>query len=150
MLQFIFGPPAAGKTYTITHKLKELVNSGRQAVLIVPEQFTFESEKTLLKEIGESTALLVNVTSFTRLYDEIGRNVGGIAGTFLRDSDKIVFMNRTLNAVSGDLKLWGKYKSSVSFAKTLLDTIGEFKINAVSPEDLRAASVAVSSASLRN
>ncbi len=137
MLQFIFGKPASGKTYTILQKIKKLSEIGKQSVLIVPEQFTFETERAVLKKIGDSATLFVNVISFTRLYDEIGRKIGGISGTFLRDSDKIVFMNKTLNAVADDLKLWGKYKSSVSFAKTLLDTIGEFKINSVSPKDLQ-------------
>lgn len=150
MLQFILGRPASGKTYTVLKRIKELAAQKKYSVLIVPEQFTFETEKAVLKILGEEATLFVKVISFTRLYDEIGRNIGGIAGTFLRDSDKIVFMNKTLNAVAGDLKLWGKYKSSVSFAKTLLDTIGEFKINSVSSDDLRKTAEITDSASLRD
>ena len=116
---------------------------------MVPEQFSFETEKIILKELGDSASLYVEVLSFTRLYDEIGRKIGGIAGTFLRDSDKIVFMNKTLNTVAEDLKLWAKYRSSVNFAKTLLDTIGEFKINAVTPEDLRNTAETIDSQNLK-
>lgn len=150
MLQFIFGKPATGKTYAVLQKIKELTVLNKQSVLIVPEQFTFESERAVLEEIGDTAALFVNVTSFTRLYDEIGRKIGGIASTVLRDSDKIVFMNKTLNSVADDLKLWGKYKSSVSFAKTVLDTIGEFKINSVTAGDLRKTAEITDSATLRD
>ncbi len=149
MLQFIFGRPASGKTHTVLNKLKALTESGKSSVLIVPEQFTFESERTVLKELGEKSALYVNVISFTRLFDEIGNAVGGIASAFLRDSDKIVFMNKTLRAIADDLKLWGKYKSSVSFAKTLLDTVGEFKINAITPQMLRDTANSIDSATLK-
>ncbi len=150
MLQFIIGRPASGKTYTVLNKIKELTEKKQHSVLIVPEQFTFETERAVLKTVGEEATLFVNVISFTRLYDEIGRNIGGIAGTFLRDSDKIVFMNKTLNTVASDLKLWGKYKSSVSFAKTILDVIGEFKINSLSSEDLRKTAETTDSATLRD
>lgn len=149
MLQFIFGRPSSGKTYTVLEQIKALTKKGESSVLIVPEQFTFENEKAIIETIGDEASLFVNVTSFTRLYDEIGRNIGGIAGTFLSDSDKIVFMKKTLNSVADDLRLWGKYKSSVNFAKTLLDTIGEFKINAVTPDDLRRTAENLSSHTLK-
>ena len=149
VLQFIFGRPASGKTYTVLNKIKELTEQGEKSVLIVPEQFTFESEKAVIENIGDKAALYVTVASFTRLYEEIGRNIGGLAGTFLGDSDKIVFMKKTLNLVADDLNLWGKYRSSISFAKTLLDTIGEFKINSVTPEDLKETATKVLSQTLK-
>lgn len=120
MLQFIFGRPASGKTYTILEKLNGLANKGKESVLIVPEQFTFENERAVLKRLGDKNALLVRVLSFTRLFEEIGREIGGTAGTVLRDSDKIVFMNRTLKSVAGALRLWGRYVDSVNFAKPCL------------------------------
>lgn len=150
VLQFVFGRPASGKTYTVMNRLKELSLKGKESILIVPEQFTFESERLVLKTLGDKSALFVNVISFTRLYDEIGRNIGGIAGTVLRDSDKLIFMNRTLKGVADELKLWGRYVNSVNFAKTLLDTVGEFKINAVTPEDLKKAAEEVNTPSLRD
>ncbi len=150
MLQFIFGRPAGGKTHTVLEKIKELTQRGEQSVLIVPEQFTFESEKAVLDTMGDRSALFVKVISFTRLYDEIGRRVGGIAGSVLREADKIIFMNKTLKSVGSDLKLWGKYCNSVTFAKSILDTVGEFKINSVTPEDLKRVSLLVKGDSLRN
>ncbi len=149
MLQFVFGRPASGKTYTLLEKIKALANMGQESVLIVPEQFTFESERAVLKALGESSALYVKVISFTRLYEEIGRKIGGIAGTVLRDADKIIFMNKTLNAVGDDLLLWGKYRNSVTFAKNILDTIGEFKINSITPDDLKSALETVESDNLK-
>ena len=150
MLQFIFGKSLSGKTSYVFKKIKEITDKGIEAVLIVPEQFTFENEKKLLKEIGEPGLLNVNVLSFSRLYDEIGRKIGGIAGTVLRDSDKIIFMHRAMNSVADDLILWGKYRSSVAFAKTVLDTVGEFKINSVKPDDLRNIAETLTNATLKS
>ncbi|MBR4123738.1 MAG: hypothetical protein IKT93_04910, partial [Clostridia bacterium] len=122
MLQFIFGRAATGKTNSVLNKIKELSLNNKESVLIVPEQFTFESERAILKEIGDSFALNTTVLSFSRLCDEVGRNVGGISQTVLSESDKIIFMHKALNNVADRLKLWKKYVGSVTFAKTILDT----------------------------
>ena len=149
MLKFIFGRPASGKTYQILEKIKRQSAAGRQCVLIVPEQFSFESERAVLRTLGDKAALGVTVTSFTRLCDEVGRYAGGIAGVTLTDAQKVIFMNRALRSLETELTLWRKYCRSVSFAKTMLDTVGEFKINAVSPENLRAAAEETESAALK-
>ena len=148
MLKFIFGRPASGKTYNLLNMIKELSDSGKTAVLIVPEQFSFESERAVLKALGDKAALNVSVMSFSRLCDEVGRAVGGIAGVTLTESDKVIFMNRALLAAADELKIWRRYCRSVYFAKTMLDTIGEFKINTVTSEDLKKAAEETKSPSL--
>ena len=148
MLKFIFGRPASGKTYNVLNMIKELAESGKSAVLIVPEQFSFESERAVLKTIGDKAALNVSVMSFSRLCDEVGRVVGGIAGITLTEADKVIFMNRALSAAADRLKIWRRYCHSVFFAKTMLDTVGEFKINTVTAEDLKKASEETAGSSL--
>ena len=150
MLNFILGAPASGKTYTILNKIKELSESGRDSILIVPEQYTFESEREILSLLGDKFSLNVSVLSFSRLCDEIGNISGGIVGKVLGDADKIIFMHRALNTVKNDLILWGKYTRNINFSSTMLDTIGEFKINAISPEDIRKASEKIESATLKS
>ncbi len=149
MLQFIFGRPATGKTFTVMNKIKELSCQKKTAVLIVPEQFTFESERQILHTVGDRAALNISIFSFTRLCDEVGRIVGGTAGITLGDADKVIFMSRALKEVADQLCLWKKYAGSATFAKTMLDAIGEFKINAITPENLKAAAESTDSATLR-
>lgn len=149
LLQFIFGKPASGKTYTILQEIKKAGEQGEKCVLIVPEQFSFESERAVLKTLGDKSALTTEVLSFSRIYDEVGRNVGGIAGKILSECDKIIFMKRALETVKTDLALWNKFTDSVSFAKTMLDSVGEMKINAVSPEDLRNIAEVIDKPTLR-
>ena len=140
MLQFIFGKPSSGKTYTIINKIKELSKNGDESVLIVPEQFTFESERQVLKTVGDSFALNTTVLSFSRLCDEVGRNVGGISAKPLSDCEKNIFMHKALVNSADKLMLWKKYSSSANFAKTMLDTIGEFKINSIGSDQLLSVS----------
>lgn len=149
MLQLILGAPATGKTHFLLNKIKENSLSAKKSVLIVPEQFTFESERAVLSFVGDSAALDVSVLSFSRLCDEIANISGGLAGRVLGDADKVIFMHRALDSVKDDLTLWGKYTRNVNFSSTILDTIGELKINAVTPEDIRIASKDVKSETLK-
>lgn len=132
MLHLIYGLPFGGKTHFVLNKIKELTDINKQTVLIVPEQSSFQSEKAVLETVGDKAMLTTNVLSFNRLFDEVGRTSGGISGNVLNDAQKIILMHRALKHVKNDLSLWKKYASSMNFAKTMLDTIGEFKINAIS------------------
>ncbi len=150
MLNFIFGLPCSGKTYTCLKKIKDLSDIGEETVLLVPEQFSYESEREVLKVLGDSFALKTTVLSFSRLVDEVSAKVGGISARVLTDADKVIFMNKALNASKNELKLWGKYANSVKFAKTMLETITEFKINAIKPKDLKNAAEGTDRIALKN
>lgn len=150
MLKFIFGLPSSGKTTEILNIIKEKHKNGKQIVLIVPEQFSFQTERAILNLLGEDNALKVEVLSFTRLYDKISDNIGGKCGNVLSDGDKIIFMNRTLSSIESELKVWSKYSHSLNFSKTVLDTIGEFKVNAITAEEIRAAAEKTDRISLKN
>ncbi|MBE6787078.1 MAG: hypothetical protein E7537_01885 [Ruminococcaceae bacterium] len=148
MLQFIFGPVRSGKTTKILSIANELIQNNKKCIIIVPEQSTFETEKTVLKNFGDSAAIKFEVLSFSRLYDEITRKTGGISAKILTDSNKIILMNKALKSVSGELKVWGKYANSINFAKTMLDTIGEFKICAITSNEIKNAALYANSKTL--
>ncbi|MBQ7106694.1 MAG: PD-(D/E)XK nuclease family protein [Clostridia bacterium] len=136
MLQFIYGRAATGKTYTVFEHIKNDVQMGKDVVLLVPEQFTFESERTLLHTLGDRSSTDVSVLSFTRLYDEVCRKVGGRVADVITEFDRVLLVSRAINSVCDNLKLWSRYKSSPRFAKTLAETITELKTFAVSPKEL--------------
>ena len=139
MLQFILGRAATGKSYMITEKIAECVGEGIAPILLVPEQFSFESEKRVLDRLGDNGAQKVSVISFTRLCDEVERRCGGICGITLSEADKIIMMNKAVRRTKDQLMRWGRYSSSAGFSKLMVDTIGEFKTNAIAPQDLISA-----------
>ncbi len=149
MLQFILGRASSGKTYTVTQKIAECITQGENPVLLVPEQFSFESEKNILDIVGDEAAGRVAVISFTRLCDEIERVVGGVCGESITDADRIILMNRAIKLCREDLLRFKKYAASSSFARLMIDTIGEFKQNFITVEDLREAADNVDDEQLR-
>ncbi|MCQ2454702.1 MAG: PD-(D/E)XK nuclease family protein [Clostridia bacterium] len=140
MLNFILGRASTGKTYTVLSKIAECVKNGGEPILVVPEQFSFESEKAILELLGDSGSSKVSVLPFTRIYETIGRIKGGICGKTVNGADKHILMGRAVNSVQNELILWGGYASSGAFHDSMIKVIDEFKYNAVSSEDLRNAS----------
>ncbi len=138
MLKFIYGRAATGKSYNIINCISRDVSENRDVVLLVPEQFTFESERALLSALGDRAGTDVSVLSFTRMYDEISRRVGGRVANNISDSDRVIIMNRAFKAVQDKLQIWGKYVNSMNFTSNVIAAITEFKTAAVTPEDIEA------------
>lgn len=136
MLNFIYGRAATGKTTAILSKIKESAQKGEEVIFIVPEQFSFESERAVLALLGDKLSHSVTVLSFSSLADTLTRLCGGGARGVLTDADKILFMNKTLLALRDELYIWRRYLASPGFASKVVDMIGEFKVSAIFPDDL--------------
>ncbi len=149
MLQFILGRASSGKTYTITQKFVESITLGENPVLLVPEQFSFESEKNILDAIGDSAAQNVSVINFSRLCNEIERVAGGVCGESITDADRVILMKRAIKHCKDDLLRFKKYANSSSFARLMIESIGEFKMNFISAEELRDAANDIDEEQLR-
>ena len=149
MLKFIYGRAGSGKSYNIINRITCDAKAGKKAILLVPEQFTFQSERALLSALGDSAGTDVSVLSFTRMYDEITRRVGGRIANNITDSDRVILMNRALSGVKDKLKLWDKYVGSVRFTGNIIAAINEFKTSAISPEEILTAAERIESAYLR-
>ncbi len=138
MLQLILGSAASGKTTEIFSRIQNDVANNREVLLIVPEQFTFETERAVLRLLNDRDAARVTVFSFSRLCEAVEFEVGGISGHNLSDSDKLILLNRAMISAADELKLWNRYVGSQGFLSSLLQSIEEMKQAAISAEDLFA------------
>ena len=101
MLNLLIGPSGSGKTRYILDRLSALAAEGQQNILwLVPEQYSFESERALLRALGPVGASHVRVTSFSRLADLVSREVGGLAGRRLDEGTRALLMSRALTQVA--------------------------------------------------
>jgi len=138
MLQLITGGSGCGKTYYTRQKLCELAREGKSPMLIVPEQYSFQSERAMLSMLGAKDAHNVRVYSFTRLAEDIARKVGGSAGRRLDDCGRVAAMGLVLSRL-GHMLNYYKGKRSSHFIEHLLDAVKEFKLCALSPADIADA-----------
>ena len=132
MLQFILGRACTGKSYTV---IKDAAKASLEnsVVIIVPEQFTFETERALIKE-EKANADNISVLSFTRLYDEISNKIGQGRMPCITEFEKIIFTDKALKSTKESLTVFSKYVGLPDFTKKLSTLIRDFKFAASSPE----------------
>ena len=137
MLQFVFGRAASRKTYYIHEEIKkQTLKDNNNLILLVPEQYTFETEKAMLSLLGDGFMSKVNVLSFTRLCETAGQLYGGVAGIKLTDSQRVILLSKALKKLGTQISVFKRYINSTTFIKQLSLLIGEFKMAGVSSDAL--------------
>ena len=120
MLQLVTGRTGSGKTEYVRGVLGTLAQKGEdKLLLIVPEQYSYDSERAMLKTFGNAVAQRVEVLSFTRLTDYVFRTTGGNAGIVADDGTRLILMLRAMDAVADKLEYYANYRDDVRLAKEL-------------------------------
>jgi len=135
MLKLVVGGAGAGKTWWTRQQIKKLIDEGEHPVLLVPEQFSFESERAMLDLLGAADAKKAEVLSFSRLAEQIARLTGGCAGTPIDDCGRAAAMTVALSQISGQLELYRSERPS-SLTEHLLDAVKEFKVCGITAQQL--------------
>ena len=144
MLQFIIGEKGSGKTAYVHRLLADAVRTeGRQAILLVPRQFTFESDKGILAVMGPKAACEVEVLSFSRLADVVFKTLGGPTRPILSDGANAALMALALSSLKEQLRVFSRQTGNVGFVKKLLRQSADFKQNMIDAEMLRGAADAL-------
>ena len=128
MLHFILGRAASGKTTYLHKKLGEIVSAGAEnTILIVPEQFTFETDKGILEALGAVNSNKIEVLSFTRLAESVFSHYGKMYKEALSDQGRILYMSLALESVQDKLSIYRKHVNNSAFIQNMLLVVDEFK-----------------------
>ncbi len=149
MLRYIVGKAASGKTNTVLQNIKSDAQKGIPSVLLVPEQYSFNSECNVLETLGDNLTEYCTVLSFSSLAETIFELTGGNSKEVLSDADKIIFMSRTLKSLKDTLTVFKRYISSSRFASKVVDMIGEFKVSAITPDEVSAVAEQLTDSALK-
>ncbi len=138
MLQLILGRSGFGKTHRVLSELDALArraDADDVFYLIVPEQASFETERALLRSLGEADAAKVRVLSFTRLCETLMKSH---TARPLSNGAKIMLMSRAMEESRDSLELLSA-SSRIDTVSALLDMAQECRQSAVSPAQLSEA-----------
>ena len=150
VLQLILGRAGSGKTTTVMEELAARAAAGEEGLLlIVPEQFSFESERALLRRLGARGAARVRVLSFTRMADAVARECGGFSGRLMDDVTRTLLMSRALDTVRDRLVLYRRAAARADYVHAALDVAAECKQYAVPPRELANAAATLPEGTLR-
>ncbi len=137
MLNLIYGRSKSGKTTFIDKKVCELVNNGESRVLvIVPDQITFETEKSYLKLLGPKLAQNVLVLGFSRMCDYVFEFTGAIRKPAADDATKAILMSVALEEVKDNLLLYSDKALSTDLAKLMLSAGKELAMSGISSDEI--------------
>ncbi|MBQ4625652.1 MAG: PD-(D/E)XK nuclease family protein [Clostridia bacterium] len=139
MLYLILSRTGGGKTTHIMNLAEQFANGGRKTTLIVPEQFSFMSEKIMLGKMGAKAMADIDVMSFTSLGEKLVGKPALHERRRLDDSAKAALMSMALEAVRDKLRLYKKHTGRRSVISEFAALSSEFKQNALSTDSVRLA-----------
>ncbi len=144
-LRIIYGRAGSGKSYFCLEDIKNKLNqkSDTPLILIVPEQFSLQAERSLVKTMGASGFNKAEVLSFKRLAYRIFSEVGGSCRKRISQPGKCMLIFHILDKLKPDLNVFGMTAGRRGFSSTLCSIISEFKRYSVTPQILNQASKSI-------
>lgn len=148
MLRFILGKSGSGKSTEALKIAGELADNNLPVMLIVPDQSTFECEKTLLDVFGAKKAEKVLVFGFSRLCKYVFELTGNSADNVIDEGTRAVVMSLALEELTEKLSLLSS-KGNKSLVDVMLQTVSDLKKSSVTSDELRSASRLVEDETLK-
>ncbi len=136
----ILGKAGSGKTTFLLNLAGNLGKSGEKVIFIVPEQFSFETERMIQHRYGAKASINIEVLSFTRLCSKVFDVCGGTAGEYADETARRLIMAAAVNELKDRLSVCSVFSKNFSSTQTLLAVVDEFKQAGITPEDVAAKS----------
>ncbi len=150
MLYLVTGRIGSGKTSFIHELIEQFANGGEKGMtLIVPEQFSFETERMVLSRLGASGFQSVDVLSFSRLADKLVPQKVKNGKRPLDDASKTALMSLALSDVRDRLEMYAGQVANPGVIKGFLSLYDELRQSCVTPEILRQAAQELKSGQLK-
>lgn len=141
MLSLIVGTAKSGKTTELFNRICALSfdNGISGAILIVPEQASFNNERAISERLGEKAGR-VQVVSFSRLAEQTLKRLGGFDKPIAAPAAEKLFMSMAISEAAKDSPIYGGRYRSHGFIEQALQMINELRNAGISPEKLSASS----------
>lgn len=110
MLRFLLGRNGSGKTKYVRDTLADRLQAGEKGfILLVPEQFSYASERAMLARVGAKHMQELEILSFTRLAETALENEPSSAKPEIDDGMRAVLMRLALDALGEHTRIYRRY-----------------------------------------
>ncbi len=134
MIEIIKGAIGSGKSSYIIESIKEkLKTDDKKHIIIVPEQFSYATEKLVVGAFGGAGLNNVEVMTLSRL---VSRCLTGALENHLTPSGKMMIVYRAVMSVGEESLFWGSAKKP-GFLEACAKMLSEFTQYMITPEVLR-------------
>ena len=137
-LQFIIGNSGAGKSFTAYQKvIREAIDHPEKMFyVIVPEQFTMQTQKILVEMHPQKGILNIDVLSFERLAYRIFEEVGGDTRKVLEETGKNMILQKMVQMNQKKLTYLKNQMKKSGYLDEVKSLISEFMQYEVHEEEL--------------
>lgn len=133
---FLLGRAGTGKSTHIFDALKEHQLNNERAVLIVPEQYTFEAENALSDALGGIIG--IEVLSFQRLNERI-LSLAGQSKPYLSPVGYRTLIRRSILKNADALSVFARSSRYAGFTASMQEIFTDMKRTGITPDMLAAA-----------
>lgn len=124
----------------IINSLKNDHVSNMTSFLIIPDQEALQFERLTLAALPSSSQLSLEVLGFSRLYNRVCREYGGLSYSYVTKPMRSLLMWKTLRELSGMLEEYNGYSGDRHTADSMISAINEFKANGITAAEIELAS----------
>lgn len=150
-IRFVFGRAGSGKSYYCLNQIKKKLTNDKnnKLIMLVPDQYTFQTEKKLLEYVGEKALLRAEVLSFKRMATRIFDKCGGRAINVIEDSGKNMLIYKLLKDKGEELQYFNRISKQQGFVGIVSKSITEFKKYNISEEILKEKELEIENKDLK-
>ena len=140
MLEILYGPDRSANSAAVLRRICENAARGVEGqILIVPEQYSHETERALCACGGDTISRYAEVLSFTRLAARAFSACGGVCEEYLDENGRILTLYLAAQRVREQLKFYAAVMTRPDFLKQLGTLMEELLTSCIAPDALHQA-----------
>lgn len=127
-LQLFLGSAGSGKSFQLYREIIEQskLNPQTNCLVIVPEQFTLQTQKDIVKMHPDHGVMNIDILSFLRFAYRIFDEVGGNDFPILEDTGKSMVLRRVVEEKQKELSFFGANVKKPGFINEMKSLLSEF------------------------
>lgn len=149
MFNLLLGRSGSGKSCYLRDVAENYINKNKNVLVIVPEQFSFETGLYFLDRDSKALNENVKVLSFSSMIKYVFSITGGSTSDFLDEGTSKILMSLAIESCSDKLQLYEQQSKKSNFVNTMLDIVNEYKSGCVTSDDLLKIKNSVTNATLK-
>ena len=127
-LQFIFGNSGSGKSHYLYPQIvyESMEHPEKNYLVLVPEQFTMQTQKTLVEMHPGKGILNIDILSFERLAYRVFEETGGDNRKVLEDTGKSMVLQKMVQQHRKELAYLGSQMNKPGYLDEVKSQVSEF------------------------
>lgn len=137
-LRFVFGPSGSGKSYQVYQEVirRSMENPKQNFLVVVPDQFTMQTQKDLVSMHERGGIMNIDVLSFGRLTHRILEEVGGEDIPVLDDTGKSLVLQLVAASLKEKMPILGGQLHKQGYIHEVKSALSEFMQYGIGMDEL--------------